>query len=215
MESQTTYGIVGQYGFVPAIYALIYNPDIINGRPVFTTTNDPLGIIEYGLPYPTGGLNLGMVVENFSVDPRVTEARDEPKNGADQTAFIYERGAEGEITCKLQLAGIKQVFDLFLQLGPRSVNETSGGGELNRPTAPLAAMIKNELDPRRLLCWLWYRVSPSPVPFDFQFGKYFVIDARFQILAGEDSNNATGLRDPGQQNFTIFWIDLNGNPIQN
>jgi hypothetical protein len=213
MLYHTSQGIVAEYGFAPAVYALIYNPDIVNGRPVFTTNDDPLGIIETGYPYPSGGLNLGMVVEKFAVDPRVTEVRDQPKNGVDQTAFIYERGAEGEINCKLQLTGIKEVFDLFLQFGPRSISETSGGGEINRPAAPLAAMIRNELKPRKIMCWLWHRVSPSAVPFEFQFGKYFAIDARFQILAGEDFNNSTGLRDPGSQNFTIFWIDLMGNPI--
>lgn len=172
-----------------------------NNRVDTTLEQDPLGIIPLmpdGFPPPraTTGLWLGWIEDGTELDPGVG-MQEENVQGLPAPISHLINAEKAVVRCGLQLSGIYEARKMVCYPPGISTGTGHKSGGMNKPVpANLFCIITNYLDPRMVLCRIYFQGVFQPGTWKIGYNRSAV---PMQFLAEHGSKpNSTCLRNPGE-----------------
>jgi hypothetical protein len=194
-------------------YAIILRPTITNSMPTFITTEDSLGIIPAGFPYPSGGVNLGIINGKVRIKKGANLEDEVPTDFGLVSDTRFYTSYKRTIELQLLSSGRKEVVDIFDDPGFSSDGESSGGGLANAPSYVLAMMYWDVHHEDVFLCYIHWAVTPLPADEELGGNEPSIINAVFRCYAGYNPDDPACLRPAGTQIWRKLYINSSGSMI--
>lgn len=194
-------------------YAVFLNSPTPSDTPTFITTEDPLGIIPIGYPYPSGGLNLGIINGSVKVKKGANLEDEVPTDLQTTSDERFYSAYKRTVEFQLLSSGRKAVVEIFDDPGFSSDMDSTGGGLSTAPSHVLINMFKDAHHEDVYLCYIHWSVTPLPADEDFGGETPSVINAVFRCYAGYDPDDPTCPRSPGTQIWRKIYINSAGTMV--
>jgi hypothetical protein len=194
-------------------YAAILNPTLSGSTLTFITTEDSLGIIPAGFPYPSGGTNLGIINGKVKIKKGANLEDEQPTDLGLVSDTRYYSSYKRTIEFQLLSSGRKNITEIFDDPGFSSDGESSGGGLSDAPSYVLAMMYWDVHHEDVFLCYIHWSVTPLPADEELGGNEPSIINAVFRCYAGLDPNDPTCPRSPGTQIWRKLYLNSSGTMI--